>query len=1142
MASEPSGVARFSHLNPLVCLDCRRERELPSPAEKNVPALRAGSYKTSSRNRSSVRGLVNLCWWFFRWGIALVLIAALIAGGYLYFQLDEEIRRYAETTLATHYRHLDVRVGSARFVPGQGVSVFNIEFSEPDQPALTAAPSPTAGASILHIGELSLVGAFELRQLIDGRPAVDEVVVRRAELTAQRQLDGSWSVSKLLPRPVFGEGPPPPLRVRGASLVLSDAASPTAAPLAINNIDFLLEHGSPHGAAHLEGEATAGVAKRFVVTADLNDHTGELSATVELDRLRLDDQLLAFVAKADRTQWQGLKAKALASGRLTLARESHASPWSWDGAVRLSEGVLQHAALPRPVTDLQATVSFNNKTLAVRDLSAKLGVAEVHAALNRYGWRENATMTCRARAVGLVLDDKVRAALPSQLKKLWRRFRPSGMVNVTASATFDGQRWKPEATFDCQGLAVEDSERFPYRMTGARGEARFSGTGPDNQATFAFNLQGLAEGQPVAIAADFHGLPCPGRPTTPRAARPLPPCPLGWVEVTAPRLRVSKSMLAALRPHPHADRIAQALSPSGEFGLRWRMERKRPEQRQPSIEVDLQAIDCRIQYDRFPYSLDHIRGELKGRDNVWTFQGLECREVNGPRVVTASGRLAPENGQPVFRMRLSAVGVPLDEELHRALPTREQQVWTRLNPRGRVSLTTDVAYRAGEAAPRIDLAVAPYDRSVSLEPDFFRYRLDRLDGRFVLRNGQLSFANARAEHGRTRISSSGDWQVLPSGGWQFQLTNLSVDYLDADHDLRLAAPLALRRVIDEIQPEGAFGLHDGRLVFTYDPAIPNDLRTDWDVQLDCHQADVTFGSRVQGVSGGVRLAGASNSAGCQAYGELRLDSLFWNGLQLTNVRGPLWADAGECLLGEGVAAKLSSPSPARITANAYGGAVSINTRVLQQERARYSMAIQLEEIDLARLSTDYLNSATPLTGTAKGQLTLSGQGSSIYGLEGTGAIQVSDANLYELPVAVAMLKVLSNRSPDTTAFDGANAEFTMQGKHLHFSRLDLEGDAVSLYGRGEASLDKDLNLTFHTIVGRSTPAVPLLRSLVGQASEQILRLRVLGSVDQPEIRREALPVVGNVLEQLRADLQPRPLSQPVAYPQAAALRRQTKLR
>ncbi|MEM6798328.1 MAG: AsmA-like C-terminal domain-containing protein [Planctomycetota bacterium] len=1094
-----------------------------------------------------MKRLVNFCWSLFKWGFVLLLLAALSGGGYLYFQLDEEIRRYAEGMLAEHYQHLDVRVGGARFVPGQGVTLYDVTLAEPAPQALVASPSPLAGKTLLHLGELRLVGRFELQQLMEGKPSIDRVVVRRPTLSATRMRDGTWSVARLLPPPSFGGGPMAPTDLHAATLIITDARRPTAPPIALRNVELTTTSGGvdlPASLVEASGSAEGTLAKRLAFEASYDQATGRVQATVEVDGLTLTSELLASAAALTGSgALSDLQARATASGRVSFARHANGAPWTWGGAVAIHDGAIRHQQLPLPVTEIDATASFDQRGVAVRELSAKLGAAEITAACNRSGWTASAPVAVRGRVVGLVLSQPLRNALPASLQKLWSRFQPSGTVNITASASFDGNRWKPDATIDYQNLSVKDTKRFPYRLSAARGTARFVDDGaPGGGGQFGFNLQALAEGRPVVVSGEFRDLPRLGEGKKPATRGPRPSFPVGWVEVSAPRLRVSEAMLAALRPHPQAAHFATALSPSGEFGVRWKMERQSAGQLESDVEIDLNAIDCRIHYDKFPYPIDHIRGQLTARNGVWSFEGLESRAASGPQVIVASGGLAPENGRQTFRMRLSAVGAPLDESLRLALPKQEQAVWKRLRPIGRISLTTDITYVVGDPAPRVALAVAPYQRSVSLKPDFFEYRLDRVDGRFVMQDGQVTFTGARAEHGRSVMTSSGRWAPSGNGGWRFELDGLHIDYLDSDHELRLAAPLALRRVINDLQPEGSFGLHHGRLAFTYDPARPNDLRTEWDVELDCHKADMTFGVRVEGISGAVRLAGTSSSQQTESHGELQLDTLFWNGLQLTNIRGPLWATTQECLLGEGASQKRGGGQPTKITAQAYGGAVAINTRVLNTDRARYNMAIDLADIDLERFSRDYLNTTPPLTGVANGRLQLEGQGASVYGLQGTGAIDVRDANLYELPVMVSLLKVLRNRSPDTTAFDGASAEFGIQGKHLQFSRLDLLGDAVSLYGRGEASLEKDLNLTFHTIVGRGAPSIPLLRSLVGQASEQILRLRVLGTTDEPDIRRETLPVVGSVLEQLRADLQPRPLSQPAELPQAAALRRQTKVR
>ena len=75
-----------------------------------------------------------------------------------------------------------------------------------------------------------------------------------------------------------------------------------------------------------------------------------------------------------------------------------------------------------------------------------------------------------------------------------------------------------------------------------------------------------------------------------------------------------------------------------------------------------------------------------------------------------------------------------------------------------------------------------------------------------------------------------------------------------------------------------------------------------------------------------------------------------------------------------------------------------------------------------------------------------------------GELHVVDANIYELPLLVSMLKVLRNRTPNTTAFNRCDMEFAIQGEHIHFQQLNLLGDAVSLYGKGETNFDRQLDL------------------------------------------------------------------------------------
>jgi hypothetical protein len=82
------------------------------------------------------------------------------------------------------------------------------------------------------------------------------------------------------------------------------------------------------------------------------------------------------------------------------------------------------------------------------------------------------------------------------------------------------------------------------------------------------------------------------------------------------------------------------------------------------------------------------------------------------------------------------------------------------------------------------------------------------------------------------------------------------------------------------------------------------------------------------------------------------------------------------------------------------------------------------------------------------------------------------------------------------------------------------GDAVSLRGQGSMSLDKRVNLTFYAEVGRNRlREVPLLGTVLGEASQQLMQIHVDGTLDDPNTVGEALPVVNQALQQLQAELQ-----------------------
>jgi hypothetical protein len=233
----------------------------------------------------------------------------------------------------------------------------------------------------------------------------------------------------------------------------------------------------------------------------------------------------------------------------------------------------------------------------------------------------------------------------------------------------------------------------------------------------------------------------------------------------------------------------------------------------------------------------------------------------------------------------------------------------------------------------------------------------------------------------------------------------------------------------------------------------------------------------------------------------------------------LWVDSAVCYFGEQATQKLGQP-PRRLTADAYGGSLASNVTVQNDAGPTYQIDLALGAGDLARFANERLGGPTDMNGTVSGRLSLSGSGSSMQSLNGTGEMHVVDANIYKLPLLVSMLKVpnLRNRTPDTTAFNRCDMKFNVQGDQLYFEQLNLLGETVSLYGKGESGFDRQIDFVFYTLLEPAMP-IPLWKTVAGQVSQQTLQLNVVGTWDDPDVRPETLPGISQVFQQLQTGFQ-----------------------
>lgn len=1037
-------------------------------------------------------------------GITGVLIYTGILG---IDRLDEEVRHRAEAKFAAHYPGLSVTIDSARVLQGRGLQLRGIRFTDP--------ASETKSAELLYIDELLAACDTSLQELLTHEPHVTSLTIRGARLKATRRTDGHWNVAALLPLPSTGPSRVP-VFIHDAAIEVCDPAINAHKPLLLKN--FALQIAPDHSPEALAVLPEAKGNIPLKVTGDVAcDHFRKLSIDGWLDpvggawafrgnveQLVVNPQLeesLPIEIPTKILSLHDLHAKTSLEYEITnqkLANVPGGLPFHFAIAAQFTEGKLDDPRLPSPLTDLKASVFCDDGGVQMKEVTARCGTAKVQLDLTREGWDNAAPLKIVGRVVQLTLDERLAQSLSKKHRAVWDKFAPTGAIHANFNIAFNGREWEHDIQAELADASIA-FEKFPYRVTGAGGTVRLQ-----NQEllidTFA-----MASGRRIV---------CQGRMQNPG------PDFTGWLDISSEGpIALDERLLLAM--DAKVQKIVRSLSPRGDATFHFRLDRADVHVKaEPYLQVNLK--DCSLRYDRFPYPLERITGVIQWKEGEWTFEKLSG--ANDSAYITGQGSLARDRqGHQILQFEFAAADVPLEDDLKHALPEKMQTLWGNLHPSGTLDslkilfamncdtkeLSIDVE---GQKYPRPN--GAPDSRSVSIEPSWFSYRLDHLTGAFRFRNGDIDLRGMKAAHGRTKLAGDARCQLNPDGGWNLTVDRLVADRLAIDHDLLAALPTKASEALAKLNITGPLQI-TGSGALTSDGRNSQPTNATWDITVDLENGSLDTGTKLQHIHGGARLVGGANDRGVKSLGELSVDSVVCNGIQMTQVLGPISIDNDKILFGAWAEQQMVPNKPKRqITAKVFEGSIAGDAVLAFDDNAGFEIQTAITDANLARASAEAAPNRSGLTGKAEGFLKLAGSRKGRHTWNGGGIVRMREADIYEVPVMVALLKLLSIRPPDKTAFDKADLDFRIQGDHIYVDRLDFRGDAITLKGSGEADWQRHINLQFYTMVGRDEVNVPILRPIIGEASRQLMLIQVGGSLDQPQLTRQAFPGLNETLQQI----------------------------
>lgn len=1061
--------------------------------------------RTATRRRRSFSRLICRC-------LAVLVMTAIGAGwgAFRYWTDPVTVRRLVLDQMRRQFPGAEVTLDSARLWPGWGIRLTNLTVARKDDPGLTPVLQiPTA--RIEHDSE----------ELSKGRLRVRRLKLERPRITAIRGPAGQWNLDGLLAPPKPGVLLPIIVVERGTLVLRIAPARGDESVWEVGDVRAALFE-TPGSAARFEAKGASARLGSLSIEGVWQRATGQVDSAFDVSGMPVSVDLIRDLARFAPLPIELIR-HVHGEGRVHLTahrRPSETPTWQTEWRLSMSRGQLGLRDLPIDVTDIELHAQLRDGRIMVKEVHGLAADAPVHAMLEASLPAAEPMEAVDAAAVSiehLLITPELFARLPEAARKFQQKFAPVGRLSLVyrfAKRVSGG--WDARVELRPEDL-VARYHKFPYAVRRVRGTVT-TDLSSDGPGRHHFDLSAEVNGgSRFALRGQVAG------------EEPFPAIDL-WItgpdgKTPAREVPVDDDMIAALPIR------FQPLARSFHFQGRCDVLARIHHAEGCPLGHDQYHLRCRdatICYEPFPVPLENAAAELAihlgpglpGDPNEGDHWALKNGTAThrGAAVTVKAHNESIAHGQRIH-IEMAGTSVPLGEPIAKAVAVhRLGPTWEMLQPEGRIDFSSRVTLTdqpGGMKVPSVTLAL----RGAAIRPGFFPLAMTDVAAHVHSDPGRVLLGECTARHGAARFSFGGG-EIRTGQGLWVDVRELRVHRLQPDADFVAALPPLLQRAANSLRPQGAMDVHVKRLVLDDPPDIPGPPKPPmlyWDGALGVQDFTVTPGvtwTKVGGTfacRGAVRgnrlewLAGnmALNSATILRQPIERLNSQFVvetetpDVLQIRGVHGRIF---GGQLAGEG-----------RI---AFGGGLD------------YSLDIKALGIRLEEFGQHNGFGAGKLEGPATAQFYLTGRGAGLAELSGRGDIDVPNGKLYDLPLALELLKAVSLRAPDGVAFDEAHAAVRFEGQRLRVERLDLLGNAVSLGGRGALNLDgTDVDLDFYAVWARIAQVLPVgWRDVPPWLSQQLLKIKMRGSLEHPSFAPEPVPFlvepVQSLLERVKSRMSP----------------------
>ncbi|MBR2585284.1 MAG: AsmA-like C-terminal domain-containing protein [Thermoguttaceae bacterium] len=850
-------------------------------------------------------------------GLLVFFLIFVLAALVLKHRADSILHRCAENRLAAIFPELEIDFDSIRLIETQGISMRGVRvYDKPSRGAVRKQPR-------LCVDEAFFRVSASRAALLSGNVALDRIVLRHPTFHISRRA-GRSDLSRFIPNLDGGLGGCP-IEITGATIAAhDDGMEDDGAPYTLSGLTCAI---LPPGVSASRLSETSG---RFDFDRNLSRSgwQGDDAAPRRLDSLgqqaaqaqslwrvesegtnnRLRKLAIHMTASPDGKRWRlrgeidtfetgpefirALIQDPSRYGPLETLRGYNTLTFSMaDDAARpegfryalagsMCRGSVSLAVLDQPIADLFIEYRAENDRVEVSRMTGRSGSvlllgdyrqepggqAAVRLQLEEFPLTGETIEKARQRGLGAILcvpDTGLLSAIRFQTTaKLYAEFQRRGA------------QWRSkEIRLSCRDLSIE-GEMLPERMDRLTGELTL-----DENETLTFRVGG-GDGRLALDGAFTSALHAPA----------------GEMKIHSSGIAVNDRLIGLLPEHCRGE--IEALHPSGTVDAEVLLRRFCDDGGNPQNQFSL-AIDVRdgaFCYDRFLFPVSGVRGRIDYADDVWRFTDFHVSGSGAEAGIEGDIHDTPD-GDALLTLSIDIKRFPLGEELSAALiePDKRQLV-DNLHLSGRADAHVQAEYstRAGKFSLRFD--TVPFEKSVSICPAVFPYKIEELEGTLSYRDGEITARDIRGRSGPAAFYANAVSRFGADGSWQFGLFPVTVDQLPIDHRLEDAATEDVRRMLGALRLAGYLNLGGNVLFRQNAPGAP--VETLWEGDVIFERNSASLARPVEGLCGKMRMWGKSSNGRIESVlGELGIENLFVNNVQVTSVTGPFSFDGRELRFG-----------------------------------------------------------------------------------------------------------------------------------------------------------------------------------------------------------------------------------------------------